>query len=132
LILEIQGENKREEVLHLRVKEGTTLTLAYRHSLFFTPQKELYTIHAGSLILREINFGNLEAADYYDSNPLGGVHAEGGLWKITPPFPFHFSTLRIRIPYTVHLCLIINDSIVWNSGEKDRGALLIVRTTLDR
>jgi len=132
LILEIQWENKKEEVLHLRIKEGTTLILAYTHSFFLTPQKELYTICPGSLILREIQFGNLEAAGYYDSNPLAGVHPEGGFWKINPPFPFHFSSLRVRIPYTVHLCLIINDSIIWKSREKDRGALLIVRTTLDQ
>lgn len=131
LTLEIQWENKKEEVLHVRVKDNTPLTLAYTHSFFLTPQKELYKFNAGILILREISFGNLEAADYYDSNPLGGIHPEGILWKIKPSYPVHFYVLRIRIPYTVPLCVIINGSIVWNSKEKDRGALLIVRTTPD-
>lgn len=132
MILEIQWQNEKEEVLHLRVKEGATLILAYRHSLFFTPQKELYTIYAGSLILREINFGNLEAAGYYDPNPPGGLHPEGSHWKIKPSHPVHFPELRMRIPYTVNFSLIINGSIVWTPKDKDRGALLILRTTPDR
>jgi len=132
LILEIQWENEREEVLHLRVKEGTTLILAYRHSLFFTPQEELYTIHARSLILWEINFGNLEAAGYYDPNPPGGFYPEGSRWKVKFASPVRFPELRMRIPSTVNFSVIINGSIVWTPKDKYRGALLIVRTTLDQ
>ena len=132
LIVEVQAESKKEKVLHLQMKEGSTLTLTYTHSLFLTQQKEFYTIRAGGLILREISFGNLEAANYYESNPRGVIHPEGSLWKINPSSPVHFPALRMRIPYTVHMGLIINGSIVWTPREKDRGALLIVRTTPDQ
>ena len=132
LVVEIQAGGKKEEVFHLQVKEGTTLTLAYTHSMFLTQQKEFYTIRAGGLILREIGFGNLEAANYYDPNPRGLIHPEGSLWKINPSCPVRIPVLRMRIPYTVNLSLMINHSIVWIPKDEDRGALLIVRTNPDR
>lgn len=132
LVLEIQAEGEKEEVFHLKVKEGATLTLAYTHSMFLTQQKEFYTICAGSLFFQKVIFGNLEAANYYDSNPRGLIHPEGSSWKINSSGPVRVPTLRIRIPYTVNLSLMINHSIVWTPRDEDRGALLIVSINPDQ
>lgn len=75
-----------------------TVTLAYAHSLYHTPQEELYTVSPGGLILREVHFGSLEAAFYYASNPPGGYLREGGLLITRMPSVTEFATVGMRIP----------------------------------
>jgi hypothetical protein len=124
---DILKEEEREEVLQVKVKEGSTLSLAFIHSLYHTPQIEIYTVLAESLFLREIHFGNLEAAGYYDPNPRGDLYLEGNLWKLKLSYPIPFQAVRMRIPYTGPLRLTIDGSTPWVSQEKDRGALLIIK-----
>jgi len=125
--IDILKEEEREEVLRVKVKEGSTLSLAFTHSLYHTPQIEIYTVLAESLLLHEIRFGNLEAAGYYDPNPRGDLYREGNFWKLKLSDPIHFPAVRIRIPYTGPLRLAIDGSTRWLSREKDRGALLMIK-----
>ncbi len=125
--IDILKEGEREEVLQVKTKEGSTLSLAFIHSLYHTPQIEIYTVLAEGLILREVHFGNLEAVDYYDPNPRGDLHPEGNLWKLKLSCPIHFQTVRMRIPYTGPLRLTIDGSTHWVPREKDQGALLIIK-----
>jgi len=128
LSVEILKE-KREKVFHIRVKEDSTLTLAYLHSLYRTPQEEIYSVLTENLLLQEIHFGNLEAAGYYNPNPPGGIQLEGSLWKIKLSPPVHFSAIQIRIPYLGPLDLSLDGSPIWAPRENDRGSLLIVATS---
>ncbi|MDI6754488.1 MAG: DUF1850 domain-containing protein [Thermodesulfobacteriota bacterium] len=125
LSVEILKE-KREKVLHMGVREGSTLTLSYFHSLYRTPQEEIYSVLTENLLLQEIHFGNLEAAGYYNPNPPGGIRLEGGLWKIKLSPPGHFSAIQMRIPFTAPLSLSIDGSPIWSPRENDRGLLLLV------
>jgi len=126
--IDILKEDEREEVLQVKVKEGSTLSLTFIHSMYCTPQIEIYTVLAESLLLREIYFGNLEATGYYDANPRGDLYREGNLWKLKLSCPIHFQAVRMRIPYTGPLRLAIDGSTRWLSRKKDRGALLMIKT----
>jgi len=125
--IDILKEEEREEVLQVKVKEGSTLSLAFTHSLYHTPQIEIYTVLAESLLLREIHFGNLEAVGYYDPYPRGDLHLEGNLWKFKLSDPIPVQIVRMRIPYTVPLRITIDGSTHWVPREKDRGALLTIK-----
>lgn len=125
LSIKIQEENKEKEILKISVKRGSIFSINYEHSIFRTPQREVYVIQDGSMKLKEIAFGNREAACYYDPSP-SNIHGQGGLWKILPAKPPSYQSLKIRIPLLVHFSLELNDSILWTPREKDRGALLIV------
>ncbi len=60
-------------------------------------------------------------------NPRGDLPPEGNLWKLKLSCPFHFQTVRMRIPYTGPLCLTMDGSTHWVPREKDQGALLIIK-----
>lgn len=125
----IQEENIKREVFKIRTREESLLIIDYEHSLYHTPQKEVYTIQNGILILREVKFGKLEAVYYYNPNPPGKLYRDAHLWKFLPAKPYIFPLLKIRIPYTVYFTIQLNDSIIWTAQDKDRGGLLVVAIT---
>lgn len=121
----IQYERERKEVLNVRAKNGALLFINYENSIFQTPQKEVYLIQKGSMKLKEIIFGNVEAASYYNPSP-DNIYRQGNFWKILPANIPAYENLKIRIPYTVHFSLQLNDSIIWTVQDKDRGGLLVI------
>jgi hypothetical protein len=127
MVIELWGRNGGEETVRFRVEEAAILCLSYIHSLYHTPQEEVYTIQGESLILREMHFGNLEAAGYYDPNPAGDLYREGNLWKVKMLPPLSFPVVRMRVPFTGPLLLLIDGHTAWTSRQKDQGSLLIVK-----
>jgi hypothetical protein len=122
----VQYERKTAEVITLMVEKGTLFAINYEHSIFQTPQKEVYLIQNGSMKLEEIVFGNMEAAFYY--NPSSDIiYRQENLWKILPANPSSYENLKIRIPYRGRFFLEANHSIIWTPQDEDRGALLIVK-----
>lgn len=125
LFVEIQsGDNK--EATRLQIREGSTLILSYIHSLYRTPQEEVYTIVKATLHLTEVRFGNLEAGFYYDPNPPGGFQQEKGFWINKLPCPIQFAEIKIRIPCTGQLRLVVNGSNIWVARKEDCGGGLRV------
>jgi hypothetical protein len=127
MVIELGGRNGGGKIVRFRVEEAATLCLSYIHSLYRTPQEEVYTIQDESLILREMHFGNLEAAGYYDPHPDGDLYREGNLWKVKMSPPVSFPVLRMRVPFTGPLLLLIDGHTAWASRQKDQGALLTVK-----
>jgi hypothetical protein len=127
MVIELGGRKGGEEIARFRVEEAATLCLSYIHSLYRTPQEEVYTVQGESLILREMHFGNLEAAGYYEPRPAGTLYREGNLWKVKMSSPVSFPVVRMRVPFTGPLALFIDGRIAWTSSQKDQGALLTVK-----
>lgn len=127
LAIEIQRGEETAEALTVPVREGMTLLLAYTHSLYHTPQKELYAVSRGGLVLREIHFGNMEAALYYNAHPPEGYLQEKGLWILRLSRPSTVPAVQMRIPVTVPLQLILDGTVIWTPRREDRGGLLTLR-----
>jgi len=125
--IDIFREKGGEEALRMKAREGSTLGLTFIHSIYHTPQIEIYTVLADCLLLREVHFGNLEAMGYYDPHPRGNLCREGNLWKLRLSSPICFQTVKMRIPYTAPLRLTIDGSNYWAPREQDQGALLTIR-----
>jgi hypothetical protein len=127
MVIELGERNGGEEIARFRVEEATTLRLSYIHSLYRTPQEEVYTVQGGSLMLREMHFGNLEAAGYYEPRPAGTLYRERNLWKVKMSSPVSFPVVRMRVPFTGPLTLFIDGHPAWTPRQKDQGALLTVK-----
>lgn len=123
----IQDGHIEREVFRIKAKAGSLLSIAYDHSLYQTPQKEIYTLQEGIFNLKEINFGKLEAACYYNTYQSGKFFRQGLLWKFLPDKPYPFSVLQIRIPFHGDFAIKLDNFLVWNPKDEHRGSLLILR-----
>lgn len=126
LSAKIQDGNIVREILRLKTRPRSILTIGYDHSLYQTPQKEIYIIEEGRFILKEINFGKLEAAYYYDAYYSDKFFKEGNLWKFLPGKLYSLQVLKIRIPSCGFFFMKLDDSFIWLPKVNDQKNLMIL------
>jgi hypothetical protein len=102
-----EGTDGRERVA-IAVGEGSSVEVAYVHSMYGVRQNEIFSIRRGSVFyLEKVEFGSPAAAYYYDSDPPSGVVFQDSVWiikgegKIYPILKYRVSagtghTLKVR------------------------------------
>jgi hypothetical protein len=110
------------EVAALRVGSGSQIEIDYIHSMYGVRQSEVFSIGREPVFhLKNVLFGSLAAALYYDPDPPSGLTFQDNSWVINGDGK-RFTVLKYRVSAaTRHLLKVMNQTVDLSAlaGETD-------------
>jgi hypothetical protein len=108
-VLAIRGEDGVVRGI-FPLHENETFQIRFNHSLYHVPQYEKWELKGGGLVLKEVRFGNLAAAEYYNTTLPYQRAGDGSWFYIVPKRPADEKIL-IRVGY------IANHTLLWRGQD---------------